>query len=45
MKTYTTPTLVAQGDVVTRTLGPFVGNTDPNGITQLKPAGSLGLGL
>ncbi len=45
MKTYTTPTLVAKGDVVTQTLGPFIGRDDPNGTTVPSPLGSVGHSL
>jgi hypothetical protein len=45
MKTYTTPTLVAQGDVVTRTLGPITGFTDPDGTSVKASVGSVGFGL
>ena len=45
MKTYTTPTLVAQGDVVTITQGPAIGFTDPNGTTIKTSVGSVGFSL
>jgi hypothetical protein len=45
MKTYTTPALVAKGDVVTLTQGPVGGDKDPNGITKQLAVGSVGFGL
>jgi hypothetical protein len=45
MKTYEAPRLVAKGDVTDLTQGMFDGSTDPNGITNLKPTGSVGFGL
>ncbi len=45
MKTYTTPTLVAKGDVVTLTQGIVVGLTDADGHTRKAPPGSVGFGL
>jgi hypothetical protein len=45
MKTYTTPMLVEKGDVVTLTLGPAIGFTDPNGTTIKTSVGSVGFGL
>lgn len=45
MKHYTTPRLVARGDVVEQTKGPFMGDTDPNGTTIHSPCGSVGFAL
>jgi hypothetical protein len=45
MKTYTTPALVAKGDIVTLTQGPVGGTTDPNHITLKVAPGSVGFGL
>lgn len=45
MKTYEAPKLVARGDVTELTQGMFDGNSDPNGITNLTPTGSVGFGL
>jgi hypothetical protein len=45
MKTYEAPRLVARGDVTTLTLGMFQGSSDPDGITNLTPAGSIGFCL
>lgn len=45
MKTYTTPMLVAKGDVVALTQGMFIGNTDPDGTTIESAIGSVGFAL
>jgi hypothetical protein len=45
MKTYTAPTLVMIGCVVTLTQGPNFGNTDANGVSEVMAPGSVGFGL
>jgi hypothetical protein len=45
MKTYITPALVAKGSVVALTHGPMIGNLDPDEVTYLPPAGSVGFGF
>jgi hypothetical protein len=45
MKTYQAPVIVAKGDVVSLTQGPFVGRDDPNGTTIASAVGSVGHNL
>lgn len=45
MKTYQTPRLVPQGQLVELTRGMFIGSTDPDGRTSEKPTDSIGFGL
>lgn len=45
MKTYNTPALVAQGDVVELTQGILNSTTDPDGVSSMLAPGSAGFGL
>jgi hypothetical protein len=45
MKRYTTPILVAKGDVVGQTQGPFPGSNDPGGVTHVMSVGDVGFNL
>ena len=42
MKTYTSPQLVREGEVVAATRTVMIGNGDPEGTLKFAPAGTLG---
>ena len=42
MKTYTSPRLVCEGEVIEGTRTVMIGSGDPEGALKLAPAGTLG---